>query len=513
MITKFCQSMRFFFVVLLVFYGTLLQSQTTTTSGRKIEIINSDSLKFDKSRGADLKLLYGHVIFKQDNVLMYCDSARFYSVNNLFDAFSNIHIIQGDTVDVWGDSLKYNGDSKLAQLRGVVKMRDRKTILTTHMFDYDMNASLGKYFGGGKIVDEENTLTSKTGIYYSNKKELYFKDQVVLHNKEYDVLTDTLRYNTNTHIAYFLGATHMVNKDSHVFTKKGWYNTKTDIVQLEKNSRVENKEKRIYGDSIYYDRKKKYGRVFKNVVIRDTTQHITVKGQYAYFKEKPEYYLVKDSVIMEKDLDGDTLFLHADTLIGYALDTITDNRIIKAYHKVRFFKTDIQGKCDSLVYITKDSVIIMNKVPVLWSDKSQITAKLISIHLKNKEVDHVNIDDMAFIVSQENDSVNFNQVKGAKMIAYFKNRKFSKLDVMKNGETIYFMRDGTSLTGINKANCENLTVIFKNEEVEEVIFRKKPTGTMYPSNKVTEKETRLQDFRWQNEVRPKNRFDLFRWVE
>jgi len=500
-------------VIIIQIGNILAQSQVQNSNGKKIEIVNSDSLTFDKSRGSDVKLLYGHVIFRQDNVLMYCDSAKFYSESNLFDAYSNIHILQGDTVEVWGDSLNYNGESKLAQLRGSVKMRDRKMVLTTKKFDYDMNASMGKYFGGGRIVDEDNILTSKLGIYYSNKKELFFKDQVVLHNKEYDVLTDTLKYNTITDMSYFFGPTHMVNKDSHVFTKKGWYNSKTDVCQLEKNSKVEDKEKRIYGDSIYYDKKHKFGRVSSNVVIRDTAQHITVTGKYAYFTEKPEYYLVRDSVVMIKEFEGDTLFLHSDTLVGFTIDTVKDNRIIKAYSHVRFFKSDIQGKCDSLVYKTKDSLISMNKIPVLWSDKSQITAKLITIHMKNDEVDHANIDDMAFIISQEDDTVNFNQVKGAKMIAYFKNRKFSKLDVLKNGETIYFMRDEKTLSGINKAICENLTVIFKNEEVNEVVFRKKPSGTMYPPNKVTEKETRLEDFKWQSVVRPKNKNDLFRWVE
>jgi len=502
---------KLLFVCLLIFNAFLGIAQSTV---KKIQIVNSDSLTFEKSKGADLKLLYGHVIFKQDEIIMHCDSARFYSTNNVFDAYGSIHITQGDTVDVWGDSLHYNGNTKLAQLRGkIVKMRDRKMILTTRFFDYDMNASFGKYFDGGKIVDEENILSSNTGIYYSNKKELFFKDKVKLQNKEYDVSTDTLKYNTNNHIAYFLGPTTMINKETTVFTKKGWYNTKTDIAQLEKDSWVNNKEKKVNADSIYYDKKKGLGRATSKVVINDTTQHLTVKGDYAYFKEKPEYYFVKNNVVAEKEFEGDTLFLHSDTLIGFRIDTVSDNRIIKAYHKVRFFKKDIQGKCDSLVYKTKDSVIIMNTSPILWSEKSQITAKLVSIFLKNNEIDRVNIDDMAFIISQENDSINFNQVKGAKMVAYFKNRKFSKLDVMKNGETVYFMRDGNSLTGVNKAECENLTVLFKNEEVDEVIFRQKPKGTMFPPDKIGSKDSKLQDFNWQENVRPKNKNDIFRWVE
>jgi len=514
MIQKFrITTIVFFTIIIALFQLQAQDNQQQKNAGKKIEIVNSDSLKFDKKRGAELKLLYGHVCFKQDNVTMYCDSAHFYSTLNQFNAYSKIHILQGDTVDVWGDSLKYDGNSKLAQIRGNVKMRDRKTILTTQKFDYDMNNSVGKYIEGGKIIDGENTLSSINGTYFSNKKELFFKTSVKLHNKEYDVLTDTLRYNTNTHIATFLGPTRMFNKDGQVFTKKGWYNSKTDISQLEKDSWVHDKEKQISGDSIYYDRRKKWGRVNRNVVILDTAQHSTIKGNYAYFKEKPEYYLVKDSVMMLKELEGDTLYLHADSLIGFAIDTTKDYRIIKAFHKVRFFKSDIQGKCDSLVYKTQDSVIIMNLRPVLWSDKSQITAKLITIHLKNNEVDKVNIDDMAFIISQEADTVNFNQVKGAKMIAFFEKRKFHKLNVMKNGETIYYMRDGNDLTGINKATCDNLTVYFKNQEVNEVVFRKKPVGTLYPPSKLLDKDKKLLDFRWQSSVRPFNRLDLYRWVE
>src|ERR1035437_3347505 len=341
--------------------GVAQENQSQPSLSKKIEIINSDSLKFDRKRGAELKLLYGHVIFKQDNVMMYCDSAHFFSAQNQFNAYSKIHIIQGDTIDIWGDSLQYAGNIKLAQIRGNVKMRDRKTILTTQKFDYDMNASIGKYFEGGKIIDEENTLISINGTYFSNKKELFFKTNVKLKNKEYDLITDTLRYNTNTHIATFCGPTRMFNKDAQVFTKKGWYNSRTDVSQLEKDSWVHDKEKRISGDSIYYDRRKKWGHVNGHVTIIDTAQQSTVKGNYAYFKEKPEYYLVRDSVLMLKEFEGDPLFLHADSLIGFTTDTVKNYRIVKAFHKVRFFKSDIQGKCDSLVYKTQDSIIIMHR--------------------------------------------------------------------------------------------------------------------------------------------------------
>ena len=497
-------------LIVLLIYSFCAFNQTSV---KKIEIVNSDSLTFDKSRGSDVKLLYGHVVFRQDNVLMYCDSAHFYSENNLFDAYSNIHIVQGDTVEAWADSLKYNGNQKLAQMRGNVKMRDRKTILTTRYFDYETNSGIGKYYEGGKIIDEENTLTSQIGVYYSAKKELFFKTAVVLHNKAYDILTDTLKYNTNTNIAYFLGSTNVLKDESRLFTKKGWYNTKTDICVLLKDSWFRDKEKYLKGDSIFYNKKKGFATLFKNIVINDTSQHLTIKGNYAYYKEKPEYFSVTDNMILEKIFDDDTLHLHADTLVGFKNDTINDNRIIKTFHKVRFFKPDIQGKCDSMVYLTKDSVMTLFGKPVMWSDKNQISGKDIKILFKNDEVKSVTVDEMAFVISQEKDTVEFNQIKGSKFTAHFVKGQFSRLDIKKNGETIYYMKDDNKLTGINKAICENLTVYYKNNEIHEVVFRKKPIGTLYPPDQIKYDETFLSNFDWNIKIRPKNKNDILIWKE
>jgi len=500
-------------VIILVLCFITLSNNVAAQNGKPIKILNSDSLKFDKTKGTDLKILYGHVKFKQDSVIMFCDSAFYYSQLNYFDAYSKVHIIQNDTINIWGDSLHYEGNKRIANLRGNVKMKDRKTILTTQKFDYDMNQEIGWYYSGGKIVSEKNILTSLIGKYLAKTKELFFKTNVKLHNEDYDISTDTLRYNTNSEIAYFLGPTLFTSKDNIIKTDKGWYNTKLDIAQLEKNPLYINKEKRLVSDSMYYDRKKGYGKAYKHAVLTDTTQHISITSNYLYYKEKPEYFFAKDSIVIQKRFTKDTLFMHSDSLVGFYQDTSKTNRIIKAFHKVRFFKNDIQGKCDSMVYITKDSTIYMYTKPVLWSGKNQITGKKISIQTCNNEVEKVIIDDMAFLVSQDIDSIDFNQVKGAQMVGYFDNGQFFKLDVKKNGESIYYMRDGDYVTGVNKAICDNMQVFFHDDEVNEVLFQKSPSGTLFPPDKMKAGDAKLQDFRWLNDVRPQDRFDIFRWKE
>lgn len=500
------------YVALSVFFIAILRDGYSQAN-KQIEIVNTDSLKYDRERGVDLKLLYGNVVFKHQNTLMYCDSAHFYSDANLFDAFGHVKINQGDSITALGDSLHYDGGKDMARLRGNVTLTDDKTVLTTHFLDYDIKKQMGVYFNGGKIVDSNNTLTSVHGKYLANADEFIFRKDVVLHNEDCDVLSDTLVYNTETNVARLLGPSHVVSEDHYLYTERGWYNTSREEAFLDKKSRYKNKEKRISADTIRYDKKKGEGRAYGRVTIHDTTMRATVKGGYAFYRDMPEYAYVVDSMVMEKELDGDTLYVHGDTLEIKATDSTKKVRVMKVYNHVRFFKNDLQGKCDSMVYKTADSTLYMIKKPVLWSGVQQVTGVTIRIHIKDDEVDRVYIDKAAFLVSQDDDTSNYNQVKGVNMIAYFEGGEFRKLDVVSSGQTIYYMRDGEDLSGVNKADCEDITLFFKENEVDEVLFKKHPSGTMFPLDDFKQGQTTLDGFKWFESIKPRDKHDIFEWKE
>lgn len=494
------------------FWGTGASAQIFGQK-RKIQIKNTDSLVFSENRGSDVRRLYGHVQFEHNGALMFCDSAYFYAKSNLFDAFSNVHIKQGDSLNLYGDTLYFDGNTQLAKIRGQVRLKDRSSTLTTRFLDYDMKEGVGVYHSGGHIVSGENTLDSRIGKYFKKTSEFFFKDKVSLVNPEYDIKSDTLKYNTRTEVAYFFGPTTIVSKNDFIYCENGWYNTKRDISQFRKNAYLKSGPKFLYGDSLYYDRKASYGKAFRNIVIKDTAQKTIITGNYAYYKEKPEYVLVTDSMRLIQVMQNDSLFIHGDSLTSY-FDSTGTYRLIKVYHKVRIFKSDIQGKCDSLVYTFRDSTVEMHSRPVAWTLVHQVSGDQINMHLVKNELDRIYVKGNSFMVSQE-DSIRYNQIKGDNMTAFISDRKMYRLDVLRNGETIYFLNDDETRErlGVNKSECQDITVLFKDSQVQEVIFRKNPSGTMYPPDQLPKEELYLKDFNWLQHIRPTDKTDIFRWRE
>ena len=510
----------------------------------KVEIINADSFEFDEDLGNGAKRLLGNVQFKQDNVLMFADSAYYYD-NNSLDAFGNIHINQSDSVHLYGDVLNYNGNSKMASVSGKqVTLKDKDMTLTTTKLDFNMQSNIGYYNAKGKIVNKDNVLTSQNGYYYSQQKNLFFKKDVVLINPDYKMYCDSLRYNTLSETAFFNGPTNIISDANKIYCENGWYNTKKDVAQFNKRAWLKNKEQKLHGDSLFYDSKNGYGKALKNVEVLDSAHKLSIKGNMLEYFELAEKSIVTDHAVMIQYFNDDTLYLHADTLKAtydstyFAIKKMKESeegkknkvkknekvkvqmedsvaaahRIIFAHYKVKFFKRDLQGLCDSLVYHATDSLMRLYRKPILWSDANQLTAELIQIKLYDGQIYQLRMKNNAFIISRY-DSLRFNQIKGKKMIGYFVDNDLRKIDVNGNGETVYYIKDDEdgSLTGVNKAECSDMAIYVKDNKVEKLKMFKKPSGIMHPPKEASPAEMQLKDFSWYAAWRPKDAVDIFVW--
>ena len=69
----------------------------------QIEILGADDLRGTKINGEDVQKLIGNARFKHQEALMFCDSAYFYRKKNSIEAFGNVRINQGDTLNLYGD--------------------------------------------------------------------------------------------------------------------------------------------------------------------------------------------------------------------------------------------------------------------------------------------------------------------------------------------------------------------------------------------------------------------------
>ncbi len=474
----------------------------------KIILEAADSLKYDETRlGKGVQALYGNVKFRHTNTILFCDSAYMYRDSNMVIAFSNVHMIQNDSIHLYGRKMDYLGNQDLARVRGNVKMVKGNTTLTTQFLDFDRIKNIGTYFNSGTIINGDNKLVSELGYFYPNLNEAFFKDSVKVYNPDYTMFSDTLKYHTTTEIATLLGPTFIVGKNNLIYSEKGYYNTKKNQSKLSKNSYIQSKEQLLKGDTIFYNRTTGIGEVFMNMDLTDTINHIIIKGDYGFYNELKKTALATKKAQLLQIYQGDTLFLHADTLRADPIPD-TDFRLIKAYNSVKFFRQDFQGRCDSMVYNSQDSTNTFFNDPILWAQGSQMTAQTITMYSKNNNLDHIELVNSSFIISKEDSSM-FNQIKGKNMTGYIKDKELYKIDVDGNGQTIYYPKDNNDIIGINRAESSDLSLFFKNRKIDKIIMRVKPTGNMNPPHILPAKDIKLAGFIWLEQYQPKSKDDIF----
>jgi len=488
-------------------------SESVPGQPSRIEIKNADSFEGDESMGKDVRRLIGNVIFQQDEVMMYCDSAYLYAADNSLDAFGRVRIEQGDSIRLRGDMLKYKGNTRVARLFDNISMTDGKMVLTTDLLNYDLHRETADFPGKGKIVDGENVLTSNQGYYYSRDKMVFFKDSVVLVNPKYVMECDTLRYHTVTRTAFFTGPTTILSSGADstlIFCEDGWYNTVTGKSYLSRNAYIQSGAQRLIGDSILYDRNTGVGEAFENVSVIDTTQKIIVNGDYAKYDDQQKKSVVTGKTMLTQIFDTDSLFMHADTLFA-TFDTSGNTRNYFAYHHVKFFKTDLQGKCDSLTYSAFDSTLRFYYEPIIWSGTNQLTADSINLQIAHSKLDRLNMYNTSFIASKE-DSVRYSQIRGKNMTGFFTDNQLSRINVKGNGQTIYYARDKEEkLIGVNRADCSDLVIMVKESKVDQITLIKKPDATFYPIDELNPIELILRGFSWHQHLQPTSKEDIFIW--
>lgn len=475
----------------------------------QIHIIDSDQYRFAKHIDPDLRRLIGNVILRHDSVYMYCDSAYYYPNKNNFIAYSNVKMIQGDSIYLYGDTLYYDGNTSKGKVRNNVKLIDKTMELTTHFLDFDMETNISNYFNGGTIVDSANVLLSETGFYYSDIEEYYFEESVFIETPDYVMSSDTLYYKTTSGETRFRGPTTIEGDSSFVYSEHGYYHTNLEFMKLGYNSFVQRKENTIEGDSIFYNQQTDMGKAWRNVIMTDSVKQMIITGNYAYLNKRDEFSYVTDSAMFMQYEDGDTIFLHADTLFSMT-DSSGEYRLLKAYNKVKFYRWEMQGKCDSLVYSTADSLIKLYHNPVLWNDANQLTADFIQIHIKNNAADRIYMDNTAFIISKET-SVYFNQIYGKNMVGYIADNTLYKIYVNGNAQTVYFPVDGEEFIGINNAESSNMVIYFDEGRIKRINFISAPEGVLNPMDKISKELLYLKGFNWLESHRPKNKHDIFKW--
>ena len=490
------------------------RNNTQPKQKSKVYLLKADKLKKDAAN-PDAQVVVGNVVFRHDSVYMYCDSAYYYDKINSFEAFSNVRMEQGDTLFLYGDRLYYDGLTQIAQMRMNVRMENRNTTLLTDSLNYDRIFNLGYFFDGGTMMDDQNVLTSEWGEYSPATKMSVFYYNVKLENPQFTMLSDTLRYNTMTKVANIVGPSDIYSDDNYIYSESGYYYTQTGKADLYQRSILSNDGKELTGDSLFYDRNTGIGEAFSNIVLTDTVNKNMMFGDYGYYNERLKNAFVTKNALAVDYSQGDSLFLHADTLSlnTFHLDTDSMYREVRAYHKLRFYRTDIQGVADSLVFSSKDSCLIMYKDPVLWNENQQLLGEQINIYMNDSTIDWAHIINQALSVEQiPVDTTLYNQITGKEIKAYFEDGLMEKVEVIGSVRLVYYPMDSDSLLiGMNVSETSQLDIYLENQQLERMVMSPKSNGTLYPMTQIPLEKSLLDNFVWFDYIRPLNKKDIFIW--
>lgn len=514
-----------------------------TTKVSLVYLEHSQTLSFDEVRLPDAQILRGNVCFRHDSVLMYCDSAYFFEKENSLHAFGHVHMIQGDTLEGFSDVLYYNGNTKLARMRRNVRLIHQETVLTTDSLNYNRKKNIAYYFSGGMIEDSLNTLTSRWGQYTPDNHQAIFRDNVKLINPNFVLTADTLGYNTESYQSDLVGPTQILyEKETTILSTNGWYNTETEkSLLLDRSQIIHTDGMTLTGDTIYYDKKNGYGRSIGNIESTDSTNQMTLYGQYSEVWEETNKAYVTDSAML-LDWSDSTMFtyMHADTLWTedipyqtYSLlpkdsvwvdsvrtamppDTLwkdTTYQQLRAFHHVRIYREDMQAVCDSARYHGKDSLLTLFGLPICWNEDNQISADLINIYLKDQTVDYLHGVGNALTVKREGYN-EFDQMSGKEMLAYVRDGDVYLVDVQGNAETVFYPReDDGSYVGVNRTQSSFVKLYLQDRQIHHVVFTTATTGVMIPIDQALPEERTLSGFFWAEDERPQQPMDIFRHPE
>ena len=507
---------------------------------QRIYLDHADSLYYDEYRKRDTQIVRGHVKFRHQGAVLYCDSAYFKQQENTFQAFGHVRMLQSDTLEVRCDTAFYDGraDADMVHAQSNVVVIHRKTSeLHTDNLILDRKFDVVYYDQGGNYADKAKgmTLSSDWGKYNLTTKEAEFFYDVTLKTKTHIITTDTLLYYSADERAHVIGGRttypadggrpvwgksriHSIKDGYDVETTNCFFYMKTDRTELFDNSTIENETRTISGDSLFYDSSSKMSHGYGSVVYVDRKNKNQLTANIVEYDETAGKGVATNNPVYIDYSQQDTLYLHADTIRveTFYIDTDSMYRKVHCYHKVRMFRKDIQAVCDSMVVCSRDSSLTMYIDPITWNGPRQLLGDSIKIWMNDSTVREANVMANALSIEQMKDhehpgKVYYNQVASRLMNAYFDEGKIRMSEAVGNVQTVYYPIDDSDSTLIGMINLETDTMrmFLTPERKLQKIWTSKSDGVLYPMTQIPASKDFLPNFGWYDYIRPVDKDDIY----
>lgn len=539
--------MKKFFIVALLFVAVSIFSQVTPTqnqglvkdpffnnqnpkkeSSQKVQHKHSDTfgVKADEYEGNPV--FSGNVVFEHQGSVLTADKVVFYQKENFLKAIGNVVLTTADGNRITAEEMEYDGNTQRGIAKRNVVLTDPKQTIKTETLYYDKIPNTAYFNTGGTIYSNDGSVMyTKTATYYLNTKMIDFVGRSNIETDKYTIVSDNIKTNQNTGVSDFFGPTTIRSKENprnYVYTELGTHNSKTNESFLNKNSRIHYNDKILTGDKLYFNRNTGFGKGNGNVMLDDPQQKRFIKGGYGEIYEKKDSAMITEKPYFVRIFANDSLYMSADKFLTFqrpdSANALKKKSFLRGFRKVRIFKSNMQGRADSLSFNETDGEMHLMRKPILWMGAKQVTGDEIRVYSNpEKEItDSIRVLGNAFAISKA-DSLNlkdeFNQIKSKNMIVYLKDNAIDIAKAVGNAQAITYADDTNEQTkevtriGVALSTCGEIVAYFIEKKLEQVDCNIGANTDTYPMSKISKDERFFKDFNWNTKDRPQKWGDIF----
>ncbi|MDP9960100.1 OstA-like protein [Chryseobacterium lathyri] len=479
----------------------------------KVKIIHSDEFKKDTKYEGN-QYMVGHVQIEHQGSILYADEVILYNDQSLVKAIGNAKLQNADGSVITAHEMEYNGVTQKGVAKKDVVLTDPKQTIKTDILYYDRLANQAYFNTGGTISDAQNVMYTKSATYFLNTKMIDFVGNVKIDSPDYIIEGPNIKQNQNTKIAEFFGPTTITNRanpKNRIYTERGTYRMETKEAFLNKNSKIFYNDKILTGDDMYFNNITGFGKATGNVTLDDPIERRYIKGGYGEVFQKKDSAMMTNSPYAVKIMEKDSIYFAAEKILSYqkpdSADISVKKSFLRAYKKARIFKSNAQGRADSIAFNETDGIMHMYTSPILWSGEKQVTGDKVEAYFntKTENIDSLKVIGNAFAISKV-DSLNlkdeFNQVKGKFMTVYYENNDIKEARVVGNAQSIVYVDDVDQETkqpqriGITLSTCGIIGALFEERGLQIISCSIGANSDTYPMSKIEPDKRKFPDFNW-----------------
>ncbi|WP_343659579.1 OstA-like protein [Chryseobacterium sp.] len=485
----------------------------------KVKIIHADEIKKNPEKYDGNQYFTGNVQIEHQGSILTADEVVLYNEENFVKAIGNTRLQNTDGSVITAGEMEYDANTQKGVARKNVVLTDPKQTIKTDILYYDRLANQAYFNTGGTISDGQNVTYAKVGTYFLNTRVVDLTGNVKIETPQYTIEGPNIKQNQNTKIADFIGPTTITSKTNprnRIYTEKGTYKMDTKEAYLTKNSRIFYNEKILTGDDMYYNQISGFGKATGNVTLDDPKERRYIKGGYGEIFEKKDSAMMTKSPYAVKVMEKDSIYFAAEKIISYqrpdSLDVKVKKSYLRAFKKARIYKSNAQGRADSIAFNETDGIMHMYTNPILWSGEKQVTGDKVEAYFntQTEDIDSLKVIGNAFAISKV-DSLNlkdeFNQVKGKFMTVYYEKNAIKEARVVGNAQSIVYVDDTDQETkkperiGITLSTCGIIGALFEERALQIISCSIGAASDTYPMSMIEPSKRKFPDFNWNTKDR------------